>query len=1098
MGRKTLGKALTKQKKPYSRIKIAKIIVLQNAFSSCIIYLQSIKNEEVFFMSEIKKKKITIPTYKVGEPEALPLYFEKRPYQGASGRIYPIPYVSSFSDDKTDCDYDGYVLENEYIRAVLLPELGGKVHCALDKTNGYDFIYNNKVIKPAMVGLAGPWVSGGIEFNWPQHHRPTTFMPVEHAEGKSDGKKAVFMGEVDYFHQMKGHVALSIDEGTSVLRAKITVYNQTPVAHPFMWWANLAVEIDDDYRTVFPPDVEYVNDHDRRAVLEWPVAKGVYHTARPYDYGKGTDIHVFSAIKVPSSFMISKGQSEMDFVCGYDKNKESGVVTVANHHIAPGKKLWTWGDGKFGAKWCENLTDDGSRYVELMTGCYTDNQPDFTWIAPYETKEFEQVWYPVRDIGEVKCATEEGACNLEKTEKGAFVGFYSVKKRNCVITLVKGDNVIFETKAEVSPAAPFVTTVDYGGEIKDLTLKICDESGKLIVAYKQPVRGNKKPISPRLPAKKPCDIDSVEELYLNGIHLRQYKHFEYCPEDYFLEALKRDPKDIRCNKAMGDKCLERGEYDKAESYYNAAIERLTLRNDNPYDTEPYYKRALCKFYKGDLTGAYNDAYLAVWSYPERSAGYYLLAKIAAQNGNKQEAVSFLKLSLETQSKNLWAKYVLGIFEGDKDINAKIEEIDPLFFSGFEKEKNAVNYAIEAMQFGLYDLAEKALEKCADRAIKFYYLAYLAQKRGDKAASEKYVKLADGCSWKCEFPVRTETVPVLKAANTAMAHYYLGCIYYAYERYEEAVDMWKKTTEEIDFAPAYRNMALGLYDHLNKPVKARAALEKAHVLMPESNRIFFELTQLYKGLNLPLEKRLALYKNEEETVFSRDDCTLQYSVLSTLAGETDKAFEILANHRFHTYEGGEGYLTQHHAWLHFLTGRKLLAEKEYKKAEEMLISGLTFPLNYGEEKNYFVNDAPIYLELAKVYEAQGLNDKRDEYLNLALTTHGAPTIHSYYECLAFNALGKTAEAKALAAEMDEIGKTKIETAEIPEYYGVGSPAYQPFNYDIEKIHLLAGYLMRGFASLAKGDKKAAGEYAEKAEKIDSADFSLYLLKGEING
>ena len=94
-------------------------------------------------MSEIKKQKITIPTYRVGTPEPLPLYFEKRPYQGASGRIYPIPYVTSFSDDKTDCDYEGYVLENEYIKAVLLPELGGKIHCALDKTNGYDFVYNN-------------------------------------------------------------------------------------------------------------------------------------------------------------------------------------------------------------------------------------------------------------------------------------------------------------------------------------------------------------------------------------------------------------------------------------------------------------------------------------------------------------------------------------------------------------------------------------------------------------------------------------------------------------------------------------------------------------------------------------------------------------------------------------------------------------------------------------------------------------------------------------------------------------------------------------------------------------------------------------------
>lgn len=1062
------------------------------------MYNIGIKNDEVFFMYEVKKKKITIPTYKVGDPEPLPLYFEKRPYQGASGRVYPIPYVSSLSDEKKDHDYDGYVLENEYIRAVLLPELGGKVHCALDKTNGYDFIYNNKVIKPAMVGLAGPWVAGGIEFNWPQHHRPTTFMPVEHAEGKSGGNKAVFMGEVDYFHQMKGTVAISIDENSSVLRAKITVYNQTPVAHPFMWWANLAVQIDDDYRVVFPPDVEYVNDHDRRAVLEWPVAKGVYHTARPYDYGKGTDIHVSGEIKVPSSFMISKGQTDMDFVCGYDNNKKSGVVTVSNHHVAPGKKLWTWGSTTFGLKWCENLTDDGSRYVELMTGGYTDNQPDFTWIAPYETKEFEQIWYPVRDIGEVKCANEEGACNLEKTVNGVFVGFYSVKKRKCVITLGNGEKVVSETKAEVSPSAPFVCEVPCDCDVKDLLLKICDENGKVLLTYKQPVRGNKKPISPRLPAKKPCDIDSLEELYLNGIHLRQYKHFEYCPEDYFLEGLKRDPKDIRCNKAMGDKCLERGEYDKAEAYYDAAIERLTLRNDNPYDTEPYYKRALCKFYKGDLKGAYEDAYLSVWSYPCRSAGYYLLAKIASLNGNRAEATEFLKLSLETQSKNLWAEYILGIFEEDKEINKKTEKKDPLFFAGFEKEKNAVNYAVEVMQFGLYDLAEKALEKCDDRAIKFYYLAYIAEKCGDCAKKEKYIKLADACSWKCEFPVRTETIPVLKAANTAMAHYYLGCIYYVYERYADACEEWGKTVEETEFAPAYRNMALGLYDHLGKSEEALAALEKAHKLMPESDRIFYELTQLYAGMNAPLEKRLALYKNEEKIVSRRDDCTLQYSVLSTIAGDMKKAFELLDAHRFHTYEGGEGHLTQHHAWLHFLAGRELVKQKKYKEAEEMLIGGLTFPLNYGEEKTYFVNDAPIYSELAKVYKAQGLDDKCEEYLRLAAVTHGAPTVHSYYECAALESSGRTAEAKALADEMDNIGKNKIENAEIPEYYGVGSPTYLPFNYDIKRAHLLAGYLMRGFASLAKGNKAEAKKYAEKAGEIDCADFSLYMLNSEING
>ena len=130
----------------------------------------------------IKHLEITIPTYEVGSSEELPMFFERRNYQGASGKIYPLPFTASISDEKKDKKYDAYVLENKYIKATLLPEIGGKIHSILDKTNNYDIIYHNKVIKPAMVGLCGPWVSGGIEFNWPQHHRPTTFIPVESKE----------------------------------------------------------------------------------------------------------------------------------------------------------------------------------------------------------------------------------------------------------------------------------------------------------------------------------------------------------------------------------------------------------------------------------------------------------------------------------------------------------------------------------------------------------------------------------------------------------------------------------------------------------------------------------------------------------------------------------------------------------------------------------------------------------------------------------------------------------------------------------------------------------------------------------------------------
>lgn len=112
--------------------------------------------------------------------------------------------------------------------------------------------------------------------------------------------------------------------------------------------------------------------------------------------------------------MVSQGQSDMDFLAGYDGGIQKGIATVANHHISPGKKLWTWGHGDFGDMWCSNLTDNDGPYIELMTGVYTDNQPDFTWLAPFESREFEQYWYPVRDIGDVKNASIDACMNFEQ------------------------------------------------------------------------------------------------------------------------------------------------------------------------------------------------------------------------------------------------------------------------------------------------------------------------------------------------------------------------------------------------------------------------------------------------------------------------------------------------------------------------------------------------------------------------------------------------------------------------------------------------------------------------------------------------------------
>ena len=137
---------------------------------------------------------VVIPTYPTMPADRNPMFLEKRVYQGSSGRVYPNPFTDRISDERVDRTWQAVHLENDYIRLMILPELGGRIHVGQDKTNDYDFFYRNNVIKPALVGLLGPWISGGVEFNWPQHHRPATFLPVDWAiEEEADGARTVWL-----------------------------------------------------------------------------------------------------------------------------------------------------------------------------------------------------------------------------------------------------------------------------------------------------------------------------------------------------------------------------------------------------------------------------------------------------------------------------------------------------------------------------------------------------------------------------------------------------------------------------------------------------------------------------------------------------------------------------------------------------------------------------------------------------------------------------------------------------------------------------------------------------------------------------------------
>lgn len=1069
----------------------------------------------------LKKERKTIPTYVPGKAMDLPMFFEKKPYQGASGRLYPLPFSDRISDEKSDVEYDVYTLENEYIMTQLLPQLGGKILRGYDKKRSYDFIYYNEVIKPALVGLAGPWISGGIEFNYPQHHRPTTYMPAEAVtEEAENGEKTVWMGEVEPFNRLKGMVGISVEPGRSYIKARVRIYNRTNQPQVFMWWANLAVPVNQTYKTIFPPDVEWVNDHDRRCVLSWPIAKGVYHTARPFDYGEGTDISMYDAVKVPSSFLVAQGQSDMDFVAGYDGGRQAGIATVANHHIAPGKKMWTWGKGDFGEMWCSNLTDENGPYIELMTGVYTDNQPDFTWIAPYESRTFEQYWYPIHDIGDVKNATVDAAVNMEQRGDKLFFGFNVTGVfGNVKINVYHGDDTVFEDTADLDPNTAYWKEIPMGEMVlNNIKVSLKDKDGNTLVEYKTYERGQRQPIEPRRPVLRPQEIETVEELYINGLHLEQYKQHNYDARDYYAEGIRRDPQDIRCNTGMARISYKNGQFDDCIRYADAAIARLTARNMHPADTEAMYLKGIALKAKGEYKKAYDILYMAAWDYRFRSAAYYELAVIdcvnqdyaaalekldesAGKNHYHTKALNLKAVILRHIGKNEEAKKILDdVCRYDRlDMFARAEllnygdsekDFNELFG---KKEENYLDVAYDYVSAGFYEDAVKVIKTSHQEYPLFdYVLGYCFHKLGEEEKAREYVLKAEQQETGYCFPSRLDDIAVLEWAMQINpegdnAPYYLGCLFYDRFDYDRAIALWERCIgKNENHYKSLRNLALAYFDKKEDYLSAKCCLEKALENKPDDARLLFEYQQLLKNMNYPPQHRLEIYGKFHELMLQRDDCYLDVITLKCMMGEYQEAIDMAKARRFHIYEGGEGKLTRLHAWMHVLYGNELARQGKSEEAERIYLDGIHMPKSYGEAKTFFNQEAHIYYYL-------GLLTKKKECFEEAAVYKAAVSELSLFRALALRKLMRFSEARATLEEMIQVADNSIENCDLRAYYGVGSPSPMPFELNIVKNNLTDGYILKAYALLGMGKFDEADEWIAKAKSLSRYDFRIYAYE-----
>ncbi|MFN8497107.1 MAG: DUF5107 domain-containing protein [Anaerolineae bacterium] len=1067
---------------------------------------------------------VVIPSYGIGEPDKNPMFLEKRVYQGSSGAVYPYPVIDRVFDEKFDKSYTALFLENRYLQVMILPELGGRVQMALDKTNGYHFIYYNRVVKPALVGLAGPWISGGIEFNWPQHHRPSTFDPLDwRIIENEDGSCTIWCSETERMFFTKGAHGFTLYPERAYLEISVQLYNGTSEPQTFLWWANPAVAVNDDYQSVFPPDVHAVMDHGKRDVSDFPIATGTYYKV---NYAPGTDISRYKNIPVPTSYMAY--HSDYDFLGDYDHGPQAGMLHIANHHVVPGKKQWTWGNGEFGRAWDRHLTDEDGPYIELMCGAFTDNQPDFSWLMPGEEKRFSQVFMPYKLIGPAHNASRDAVVNLDIAGATARVGVYVTQPSSVRVELRCAGEVVWAREASLSPEDVLIETVALPPDTAptQVTLRVLDAAtGREMVSFTPP-SPERGPIPvPATAAKPPGEIASNEELFLNGLHLEQYRHATYAPEPYYEEALRRDPLDSRCHNALGLLLYRRGKFADAEGHFRQALASLTRRNPNPYNGEPFYNLGLALKMQGRYGEAGDAFYKAVWNAAWQDAAYFELARLAARRGDFGAALELADNALRRNWSHHKARHLkiallrrLGRPDGALDEAALALDLDPMDVNVMWEARlladdtlfdevmtpaphRYIEVALDYMAAGLADEATALLDATPQTdPMALYFRASARLDAGDAAGAEAALSGAAAMPPDYCFPHRLESVPALETAmrlnpTDARAPYYLGNFWYAHRRYVEAIAAWERARDlDPSFPTTHRNLGLAYFNKRRDAEGAKAAYERAFALNPDDARVLFELDQLDRRLNRSPGERLARLEAYPRLVERRDDLTVEAITLLNICGRHGDAYAALMGRRFHPWEGGEGRVVGQYVVSLVEGAKALLADGQPAKAAEMLQRATVYPHSLGEGKLPNAQENNIYYYLGLALAAEGRPAEAAAAFETAAAGSSEPVSAMYYndqppdmifyQGLARRQLGRAAEADAIFHKLVEYGQAHLDDEVKMDYFAVSLPTFLVFDEDLNARHRVHCYYMMGLGHLGLGNLAEAERAFDAVLSLDA--------------
>jgi len=985
---------------------------------------------------KIYREPLTLPTYGVMAPEIMPDWDENR---------YPYTMLDRLTNVRGSRTYNALYIENEFVKALILPEIGGRLHGAKDKTNGYEFLYNQTVIKPALVGITGAWISGGIEWNFPIGHRPTGFRDTDWTLVENpDSSKTVWVGEAERLTGMRWSVGTTVHPHRNWVETRVRLYNCTPFIQRFQYWATSAVRATENYQAVIPGEI--MTGHEKKEFYHWPVNNGV-------------DISYWKNTQAATSYFAVDSRS--DFFGGYSPEANAGMVHVADHHIVRGKKLWTWGTAPAGRLWEKLLTDGDLPYFEPQAGAYSDNQPSLFWIMPGETKTFSHFWFPVRDIGVFDYANLEGSLRLKAEDNQIRFGWSPTGiNKGAVVILTSHGAELFRKSVDADPSSPFngmaEIPANYG--LYDIGMHVLAALGDTLLSFK-----HERPLNPPLPNPMPetapeTEMTSTDALFLAGDKFNRYNETARARK-YYNEAIRRDPGDVRSNTTLGIMAMKDGLFAEAIGYFNRATDR-----DEDY-FEAIYNRGLAQDWHGNLKEAVINLSRSSYAEPFFVASYQQLAAIYGRMHNPEKALACIEKGIQghvnttgTLDASALLHYQLGDWEQACRLAGQALETDPLnhfaqailFLSCNRKDpggsvtalmlekllsltrldnENHLALAIQFARFGSYNEAIRMLDFVTEpksvgiSPLSYYHKAYYNSLAGNPGKPDELILKASSTSPAYCFPNRLEDMMVLEWAlqrnpEDGLASYLLGNFLYSHSRKEEAIRCWEKSVAVYPKnAVAYRNLGVA-YQEVGELEKARMAYQSAIRIEPTAGMAIVELGRLNKELKLPVADQIRLFEENTKVVAAYNQAANQLIELYVITERYEDALKWLKSIHFNSWEGQYDI---HQLWeqSNIKQGDIEFAKGNFAKALDCYRLSLTYPenLEVAEQPNaiHARNNYKIGNALMKKGEK---TVAREYYLKVISDSVDIHSAFQIYRGQAYEALGEADKAHKIYAAMLE--------------------------------------------------------------------------------